>query len=411
MKLKCGLLGQKLGHSYSPLIHSALSSAYSYELFEIEPDELATFIEKKEFHGLNVTIPYKTMVIPYCTKLSALASAIGSVNTILKQEDGILYGDNTDAAGFLAMIKGCGAIVKDKKILILGSGGSSLTVKAVLKSQSAAEIITVSRNGEDTYENLQRHYNAHIIVNTTPVGMYPDTGKTLIELSKFPQMEAVLDLVYNPFRTRLLMDAESLDIAHISGLSMLVSQAKRSAELFSGKAISSEKEADILALLQKQMENIILIGMPGCGKTTVGQALAKIMGRPFYDSDNLLETEAKMTIPEIFEKEGVDGFREREIKVLEKLGKESGLIIATGGGCITREENYAHLHQNGRIIFLERSIDLLERKGRPLSTNIDLNEMYIERLPLYRRFADFTIKNNSAAQTIAESISSTLAKP
>jgi len=401
---RCGLLGQNLGHSYSPSIHKSFGLSYSYELFEVEPPELAPFLEKGNFHGLNVTIPYKTAVIPFCKSLSPIALSIGSVNTILRQKDGSLYGDNTDAAGFLTMIERSGISVKNKKALILGSGGSSLTVKTVLKNLGAHEIIVISRHGNETYENLNRHKDAAIIVNTTPVGMYPRTGKTPVELEIFPHLEGVLDLVYNPARTRLIMDAERLGLPHISGLAMLVSQARFSAELFAGHVVDASKEKAVLSSLSTQMENIILVGMPGCGKTTVGSALAEIMGRPFCDADIILESDAGMSITEIFEKEGVESFRNRETKVLEKLGKESGLVIATGGGCVTRDENYALLHQNGKIIFLDRNISLLERAGRPLSLNADLNEMYAERLPLYQHFADLSVENNTEVYNVAKNI-------
>jgi len=401
---RCGLLGQKLTHSYSPSIHAAFGGGYSYELFEVEPGELGFFLAQSNFHGLNVTIPYKTAVIPYCKSLSPVAHAIGSVNTIVRQKDGTLYGDNTDAQGFFAMVEHSGLTVRGKKVLVLGSGGSSLTVRYVLGNLGAGEIVVISRNGDHTYENIGLHQDARIIVNTTPVGMYPDTGKAAVELADFPHLEGVLDIIYNPARTRLLMDAENYGIPHVGGLAMLVGQARGSAEMFCGQVIDKDKEAEVINLLRCQMENIILIGMPGSGKTTIGKILAENMDRAFLDADVVIEETSEMTIPEIFEREGEAGFRARETDVLKELGKQSGLVIATGGGCITREENYAHLHQNGTIVFIERDISLLSREGRPLSQNADLSEMYARRLSGYLRFADKIVQNDGDVCAIAKAV-------
>jgi len=401
---KCGLLGQKLAHSYSPTIHAALGGEYSYELFEVEPENLASFMKQGDFHGLNVTIPYKKAVIPFCHTLSADALAIGSVNTILRQPDGTLHGDNTDAQGFSAMLRESDINVSGKKVLVLGSGGSSLTIRHVLRGLEAGEIVIISRNSEHTYENLCVHYDAHVIVNTTPVGMYPNTGETLVELNNFTQLEGVLDIVYNPARTRLLMDAESRKIPNIGGLTMLVSQAKASAELFCGAVIDSAKEAEVLALLRRNMENIILIGMPGSGKTTIGKALAKSLGRPFYDADAEIEKMSGKTIPEIFASQGEAAFRVLETAILKELGKMSGVVIATGGGVVTRTQNYPHLHQNGTIIFIERDTFLLSREGRPLSQSVDLNDMYAKRFPLYLQFADKIVQNNGTLPEAVEAV-------
>ncbi|MCL2565401.1 MAG: shikimate kinase [Defluviitaleaceae bacterium] len=401
---RCGLLGQKLKHSYSPFIHEALGGSYSYELFEIEPDNLAPFLEQGNFHGLNITIPYKTAIIPFCSELSPIAHTIGSVNTILRRPDSSLYGDNTDVIGFLTMVKRSNIDVSGKKALVLGSGGSSLTVCYGLKELGVDEIVVISRHGEHTYENLKTHQDAQIIINTTPVGMYPNVNTAPVNLGNFPYLEGVFDLIYNPARTRLLINAKNLGIPHIGGLSMLVGQAKASAEIFCTKPIDNTKEAAVLTSLQTQMKNIILIGMPGSGKTTIGQILAEITKRPFYDADTALEIDSTMKILDIFKSEGEKGFRVRETKTLEKLGKESGIVIATGGGCVTREENYPHLHQNGIIIFLERNLSLLEREGRPLSQNVDLSEMYADRYPKYRHFADLTVKNDDLPYIVAKNI-------
>lgn len=401
--LRCGLLGRKLGHSYSPAIHRALAD-YRYELIEVEPEELGAFLKKGEFHGLNVTIPYKTAVIPFCAELSPRAQEIGSVNTLLRRSDGSLFGDNTDAIGFAQMLEDCKLDVKGKKALVLGSGGASLTVCHVLKERSAGEVIIISRHGKNHYENLSLHQDAQVIINTTPVGMYPDTGTAPIDLCQFPHCEGVMDLIYNPARTKLLLDAETLGIAHCGGLSMLVHQAKAAAERFTGTKIEASRANAVLRSLRCQMENIVLVGMPGCGKSTVGRLLAQTLNRSFVDADLVLEEEAGFSIPEIFEKEGEAGFRNRETAVLKRLGKESGLVLATGGGCVTREENYFALHQNGIIIFLERNTALLEREGRPLSQEVDLDEMAKARLPLYRRFADLSVINDAEAEQVAARI-------
>lgn len=398
--LHCGLLGRKLGHSYSPYIHKALAN-YQYELFEREPEELGAFLTDGDFHGLNVTIPYKTAVIPFCKELSTRALEIGSVNTLFRRSDGSLFGDNTDVLGFAEMLEECKISVAGKKVLVLGSGGASLTVCHVLRVRGAGEIQIISRGGEQNYKNLSQHQDAHVIVNTTPVGMYPDTGIAPIDLRQFPSCKGVLDLIYNPARTQLLMDAEGLGIPHCGGLSMLVHQAKAAAELFTGENIEPSRVRTVLRNLRCQMENIVLIGMPGCGKSTVGSLLAQMLERKFVDADLVLEQEAGMSIPQIFAQEGESGFRDREMAVLKRLGKESGLVLSTGGGCVTRDENYPVLHQNGVIVFLERDTPLLEREGRPISQRGKLEDLLEARLPLYRRFAEISIKNDGPAEEVA----------
>lgn len=401
--LRCGLLGRKLGHSYSPVIHGLLGN-YQYELFEVEPEQLPCFLEKGEFHALNVTIPYKTAVIPFCKELSKRALEIGSVNTLLRRSDGSLFGDNTDAIGFSETLDSFHLDVEGKKVLVLGSGGASLTVCHVLRERNAGEVQVISRQGENNYRSISRHQNAQIIINTTPVGMYPNAGIAPISLHQFANCEGVVDLIYNPARTKLLMDAQKLGILNCGGLFMLVGQAKAASELFTGREIEASTSKTVLTHLRAQMENIILIGMPGCGKTTIGRLLAKMLNRSFVDADLVLQEEAGFSIPEIFANEGEEGFRKRETAVLKRLGKESGLVLATGGGCVTREENYEALHQNGVIVFLERDIASLEREGRPLSQGTDLSDMARIRMPLYHCFADFNVKNDVAAEQVATRI-------
>lgn len=391
--LKCGLLGEKLGHSYSPQIHSMLAD-YEYELFEKSSEELEDFLKSGEFDGLNVTIPYKKAVMPYCAELSPTAAQIGSVNTIVRRSDGSLYGDNTDAFGFENLIVHNGIEVKGKKALVLGTGGASVTAQAVLKNLGASEVVVISRRGEDNYENIAKHRDAEIIANTTPVGMYPNNGKAAVDLTQFPKLSGVLDVVYNPARTALLLQAERLGIPCAGGLYMLVSQAKRSCELFTGKSIPDSEIDRIERVLSHQMQNIVIIGMPGSGKTTVSTMLAEKLGRKIFDTDTMVAEKAGVTIPEIFAAQGEVGFRRLETEATAEVGKLSGNIISTGGGVVTVAENYELLHQNGVIVWIERDTNKLACDGRPISLSSDLNELYAARLPLYERFADIKADNN-----------------
>ena len=401
--LKCGLLGQKLGHSYSPAIHGMLAG-YDYQLFEREPEQLEDFLKNGDWDGINVTIPYKKAVLPYCAELSDTARRIGSVNTIVRRPDGSLYGDNTDAYGFESLVKKSGIQVQGKKALVLGSGGASVTVVAVLKLLGAESVTVISRGGEDNYDNLDKHADARIIANTTPVGMYPNNGQAAVDLAQFPQCEGVLDVVYNPARTALLLQAEKLGIPCAGGLYMLVAQAKRSSELFTGSAIPDSEIGRIEKVLSGQMKNIVLVGMPSSGKSTLAAALGERLGRPVYEADALIEQEADMDIPAIFARYGEGHFRALETEILSRLGKLSGAVISTGGGCVTREENYDLLHQNGIIVWLQRSTEKLDKTGRPLSLKNDLNEMYQKREPMYRRFADAAVDNNGSVEATLEQI-------
>lgn len=400
--MKCGLLGEKLGHSYSPAIHAMLAD-YEYKLYEKAPDEVEDFIRNADWNGLNVTIPYKKTVLPLCDEVSERAKNIGSVNTLVKRADGTIYGDNTDAYGFEKLIGRCGLAVQGKKALVLGSGGASVMAVEVLRSLGAEPVVVISRNGEDNYSNLGRHADARIVVNTTPVGMYPKNGVAAVDLRAFPVCEGVIDVVYNPARTALLLQAEELGVPCAGGLYMLVGQAKRACELFTGKDIPDPEIDRIEGVLRREMQNIVLIGMPGCGKSTVGALLAEKLGRPLVDADAEIEKAAGCTIPEIFAKDGETGFRKIETSVLGELGKRSGAVISTGGGCVTREENYDLLHQNGVIVWLRRELDALPKEGRPLSLTNDLGEMYARRAPLYTRFADHVVENDgSLDETLAK---------
>ena len=401
--MRCGLLGEKLGHSYSPQIHAELAD-YEYRLYEKAPEAVEDFVRHGDWHGLNVTIPYKKTIIPFCDELSETAETIGSVNTLLRREDGTIFGDNTDAFGFETLLnKTLPGSIAGQKALVLGTGGASVTVCAVLR-RHGAEVVTVSRSGENNYQNLDRHADAKLLVNTTPVGMFPENGVSPVDLSAFRKLQCVLDVVYNPARTALLLQAEARGIPHAGGLTMLVAQAKRSSEIFLGNTLSDGEITRITRLLSGSMQNIVLIGMPGCGKSTVGALLSKRLDRPLLEADAELVKAAGIRIPMIFENEGEAGFRRRETATLAELGKRSGAVISTGGGCVTRAENYPLLHQNGTIIWLRRDLDKLAREGRPLSVNADLSAMYTVREPLYARFADFTVDNSGTPTETVDAI-------
>ena len=401
-----GLLGKKLGHSYSPAIHTQLGSA-PYGIFEKTEEELPDFLQNGDFLGLNVTIPYKKTVVPYCAELSDTARALGSVNTLVRRADGTLYGDNTDYYGFMSLVGKSGIAPKGKKALVLGSGGASVTVCAVLRSLGAA-VTVISRDGADNYENLHRHADAALIVNTTPVGMYPNNGASPLDLAQFPQCEAVFDLIYNPQRTALLLQAEALGIPAFGGLHMLVAQAKASSQQFQSTTIPDREIDRSESLLRRQMQNIVLIGMPGCGKSTVAALLGAALDRQVCDSDALVEEMAGMSIPDIFARCGEDEFRRLEAEAIAQLGKRSGIIIATGGGCVKREANYAALHQNGTIFWLQRDLAALPTEGRPLSRQNALSQLYAQRKPLYERFADHCIDNNGAPEATVTAIKEAL---
>lgn len=400
--MECGLLGRRLGHSFSPQIHGYLGD-YSYRLFEVEPENLEAFLREGTFHGLNVTIPYKKAVIPFLDELSPRAQALGAVNTVVRREDGSLVGHNTDFFGFRSLAERSGIPFAGRKALVLGSGGASNTVQAVLR-ELGAETTVISRTGENNYGNLERHEDASVIVNTTPVGMYPNVEEAPLTLSRFPHLEGVLDVIYNPIRTGLLLEAEKLGIPHENGLWMLVAQAKESAEWFTGKTIPDEKIRQIYTALRRQTENLILIGMPGCGKTTVGKLLAERTGKVFVDADAEVERAAGRPITQIIPQEGEEAFRALETETLADLGKRSGQVIATGGGCVTRERNYPLLHRCGTIVRLDRPVSSLEKEGRPLSQAGSLESMLRIRDPMYRRFADFTVDNSGTPEDTVREI-------
>jgi len=389
--MKYGLIGEHLGHSYSPFIHSLLGSV-PYELVSLHPEELEPFIKTGDFVGLNVTIPYKKAVIPHLDHIAPEAKAIGAVNTIVRRDDG-LWGYNTDYSGFLYAAKRAGISLKGKKVLVLGSGGASAAVQAAAAGAGAAQVLVVSRTGVLNYGNVYAEKGAEVIVNATPVGMYPQNRGKLLELSRFGSCCGVIDLIYNPLRTPLLLDARELGIPFTGGLSMLVAQAKYASDLFQGIQRPDSDIGKMLEQTEKKVENIVLIGMPGCGKSTIGKKLAAEQGKKFVDTDILVEEKAGKSIPDIFKEDGEAIFRKLEAQVIASVGKESGQVIATGGGSVLSLENVRNLKQNGTVIFIKRDINKLAREGRPLSQSGDLEEMYKKRLPFYEAAADTVMEN------------------
>ncbi len=387
-----GLLGRKLGHSLSPEIHSLLCD-YEYKLYPTEPENLNDFFSDTSLKGYNVTIPYKIEAFERCDELSETAKKVGSVNTVIRRPDGSLFGDNTDYFGFSYMAEKIGCDFRNKKVLILGNGGASLTVRHVAADNGAREIVVVSRQGEDNYENISRHHDADIIINTTPVGMFPNNGERLINLSDFTKCKKALDLIYNPARTVFLLDAEKLGIDCINGLYMLVAQALRAAEIFTGKKIPLTEIDRIYDIIMNRQKNIVLVGMPGCGKSTCASLLEKKTGRKAIDTDKIVVDSSGETIPDIFAKYGETEFRNRETQAVKFAGKGAGKIISTGGGAILREENRIALKENSTVIFLKSDINSLATDGRPLSKDTEtLKKMLSIRLPLYLETADFTVE-------------------
>lgn len=399
-----GLLGRKLSHSLSPEIHAHFGS-YNYELFCREPEELDDFFKDTSLKAYNVTIPYKIDAYNHCDELSETAKKIGSVNTIIRRADGTLYGDNTDYFGFDYMSKSCGADYEGKKVLVLGSGGASLTVCEVARDCGAKEIIVVSRTGENNYGNIEKHYDADIIVNTTPVGMFPNNGDRLIDLSQFKKIQCVLDLIYNPCMTQLLIDAQELGIPFANGLTMLVAQALRSAEQFIDQKLGDEMIDKVYRAMLREQKNIVLIGMPGCGKSTVGKILCEKLQREVIDTDEEIVKADGRPIPEIFSTEGEAFFRQEETNAVKDAGKKLSKIIATGGGAVMKKENRDALRQNGTVIYLKKDLSLLALDGRPLSKDEDaVRKIYEARKDTYEAFADFTVEVDADAEITAERV-------
>lgn len=397
-----GLIGRHLSHSYSRMIHVEMGCK-EYCHTELEPEEIEDFFKTHEIGGMNVTIPYKKDVLPYLDEISEDAREIGCVNTIIT-ENGRLIGHNTDAYGFLWMAENAGIKLSGKKALIFGGGGAQLAVRRALSIAGAREIITVSRSGEDNYQNLDKHSDAEILINATPVGMYPTPDGQIVDLDLFPCCEGVLDLIYNPFRTNLLIQAENKKIPFANGLAMLVAQAKKAEEYFKGESIDESEILRIMKIIARDTRNIVLIGMPGSGKSTAGRLLSQLSGKEIIDTDDEIVKATGMSIPEIFEKGGETLFRQYESEAVKKACDGFGRIIITGGGAVKTEANFLPLKRCGRIYHLERDVTTLPRDGRPLSKNADLEEMYRQRLPLYTRFRDAVIEVKENANETAEMI-------
>ena len=412
--MRCGLLGKTLVYSHSPALHRLLGG-YEYTLFEKRPEEVADFLQSGAWDGLNVTIPYKKTAYGFCDALSPTAKATGNVNTLLRRRDGSIFGDNTDYFGFQYLLEKNGVCAAGKRALVLGSGGASATACAVLRDMGA-HVTLVSRkadtaymkgghiqqfNGMDrtTYSRLSAYKDTQLLVNATPVGTYPENGRSPIDLEIFPNLEFVADLIYNPARTALLLQAEALGIPHGGGLSMLAAQAAASASLFlGGTAIEPDKIRQAEDELRRQTENIVLIGMPASGKTTLGAMLGNALGRPVWDSDEELFRRTGLTAEELLTERGENEFRRLETEVLADIGKRWGGVIATGGGCVTRPENRDLLRQNGRIIWLQRDLAKLDASGRPLLKTVSIEELYRQRKALYEGFCDMAVSNDGTPQ-------------
>ena len=401
--MEYGLIGEKLGHSYSPQIHRVMGH-YDYQLYPMSREELIALLKARTFRGLNITIPYKKDVLPYCDEISPVVQKVGSANTLYFR-DGKLCAENTDLAGFLFMLEKGNISLKGKKVIILGSGGTSLTAQAACREMKAREYIVVSRSGPVDYDTLYRqHTDGEIIINTTPVGMYPHNGEMPVDLSVFSQLQGVADVIYNPACTALLRRAKEMKIPCIDGLWMLVAQAWHAAKLFLNQDLPAKCVGKAYRAVRRDCLNLVLVGMPGCGKSTLGRRMAENMGRAFVDVDAEIEKEAG-PIPKIFEEQGEAAFRAIESRVIARLGKESGLVIATGGGAVLKQENIQALQQNGVIAWVKRPLALLSTTGRPLSKNADaLTEMEKIRLPLYQACADFAVENDGALKLAIKSI-------
>ncbi len=399
-----GLLGRVLGHSFSPPIHKMLWGCDDYALLPMEPDAAAAFLAGRQYDWLNVTIPYKHLALQTCDVVDPHAAAIGAVNTVVNR-DGVLYGYNTDYHGMRLSLQNAGIDPAGKKVLVLGSGGTSDTAVAVARDMGAAAVVVISRTGPNNYTNLQKHADASVIINTTPVGMYPNCDAAPLSLEHFPALTGLMDAVYNPLDTLLVQAAKARGIPALGGLAMLVEQARVAAEHFSGQPISPAAGAACLAALRRQQSNIVLTGMPGCGKTTVGRLLAQQLGRDFVDLDAVIVQRAGRSIPDIFAAEGEQAFRDMETAVAKELGAQHGLVIACGGGTPLRVQNRQALAGNGRVYYLQADPARLSGEGRPLSSSpAAIQKLYTDRHPVYLDFAHCVINTDTTPQQEAAQI-------
>ena len=412
-----GLLGRKLGHSYSPQIHRLIGD-YAFGLFEREAGELDDFFRKGQFKGITVTMPYKREVMKYCDAISETAKGCGSVNTIVRRADGTYFGDNTDYYGFRSTVLAAGIDVKGAKAIVLGSGGVSGTVVRVLEDLGAGPVVVISRTGENNYENLYRHHDADIVVNTTPVGMYPHAGESVVDIKQFTQCRAVFDLIYNPLRTKLMLDARSLGIPAFGGFRMLAAQAVKAYELFRSEnpeLDGTDHPEDTESIAQRvcdalkwETENIVLIGMPGCGKTTVGKRIAEITGKEFVDCDEFITILFGRSPESIIGIEGIDQFRNIEAQVIRQImrrgprkdGRTQGIVFAAGGGCVERDENRVPLLENSIVVYLDWDLDKLAVEGRPLSQREGVKALYQRRRDRYEGWSDLRVAASSDSEEV-----------
>lgn len=403
------LIGEKLGHSFSKIIHEKMG--YEYDLVELERDEVESFVKSKKYTGFNVTIPYKEVVMPYLDVIDESAELIGSVNTVINK-DGLLYGYNTDIFGMQYAFESAGINVQDKKVIILGSGGTYKTALALCKKLGAREIVKISREGDNNYSNVNKHYDANVVINTTPVGMYPKNHNTLIDLNNFKSLEGVFEAIYNPLKTNLLIDAENIlgkKKGYCNGLKMLVAQAKYARDIFFNDTMDFSIIEKIVKEIEEEKKNIVLIGMPSSGKSSVGKSLALRLDKEFLDTDNEIVNAVGKSVPEIFEQKGEEIFRRMEKDIVFEVSKLQGKVISTGGGVVLKEENVKALKQNGYIIFLDRDLEKLTGEGRPLSsTKEKIKILYEQRIDKYKKYSDIRINSNVTIDEVCEDIISKL---
>lgn len=403
--MEYGLIGENLSHSFSKFIHSEFN-LYNYNLYNLSENELDVVLKSKKFKGLNITIPYKKSVIKYCDVLDETVKKIGSANTLVIKNDR-LKAYNTDYFGLKYTIDRSNIFLKNKKVMILGSGGTSLTARALAEDLGTSEIITVSRslNEKINYSNIYDYNFVDVLINTTPVGMYPNNLCELVDISKFKNLSGVVDVIYNPLKSKLLMESKELKIPIAGGLPMLVAQAKASAEIFSGEKIDDSIIEKIIKKLCFKISNIVLVGMPGCGKTTLSKILSDKLSKKFVDTDQEIQKYFQEKISKIFEIYGEEKFREAETEIIKKYGKENNLILSTGGGAVVGSENYYSLKQNSRIYWIKRDLNKLDTKNRPLSKNLnEIKKIYESRKLMYENFSDKIVFNNERLEDAAQKI-------
>jgi len=398
-----GLIGERLEHSYSKRIHSLLGD-YTYELIPLRREEMDSFFRKADFDGLNVTLPYKQAVIPYCARLSETARVTGSVNTLVRRSDGKLLGDNTDVFGFMDLAERAGLQFTGKQVLVLGSGGTSRTVCAVIRA-AGGEPVIISRSGDNRYGDLERHANASLLVNTTPVGMYPDMAASPVDLKRLPMLTGVLDVVYNPLRTRLCQQAEELGMACESGLSMLVTQAAKSYERFMGGCVSCERIEAVLADLRKEVTNLVLVGAPGCGKTILGERLACSLGLSLVDLERDMARERGCSVPELLAGEGEASGRRRETARIRQYARKGGYVLTAGYGAVCDRQNLEYLRFNGYIVHLERPPGrLFGENASPPQDRTAPETLWQQRKPLYAACADATVLHSGTVEDCVQKV-------